>query len=55
MDPYVIRVEQDAKDLIADLKLALKRRLRSGGCYGVIRKSGDVETLHVEIRVNGKG
>jgi len=50
-----ITTEQDAKDLIGDLKDAVKRSLRNGGCYSVVRKDeAGEEVLSVEVHLNGK-
>ena len=44
--------KQDALDLIADLRSALKRSERNGGEYGVYRKDGDGKmVLAVEVQV----
>jgi len=44
--------KQDALDLIADLRTALKRSQRNGGLYGVYRKDAEGKpVLAVEIQV----
>ena len=44
--------KQDALDLIADLRTALRRSQRNGGLYGVYRKDAEGNpVLAVEIQV----
>jgi len=44
--------KQDALDLIADLRTALRRSQRNGGLYGVYRKDAEGNpALAVEIQV----
>ena len=44
--------KQDALDLIADLRTALKRSQRNGGLYGVYRKDDEGNpVLAIEIQV----
>ena len=50
----VLRTEQDCKDLIADLRQAMKWSLRTGGACQVVRRNGDAVVLNVTVWLNGK-
>jgi hypothetical protein len=48
----ILRSEQDVRDLLSDLREALRRSRRSGGAYPVIRCDDDgQEVLHIRIQV----
>ena len=53
-DTLVLRTEQDCKDLLTDLRQAMKRSLRTGGAYQVVRRDGDAVVLNVTVWVKGK-
>jgi len=50
----VLRTEQDCKDLLTDLRQAMKRSLRTGGAYQVVRRDGDAVVLNVTVWLNGR-